>query len=213
MVDASRLRELAQVDDPAWQLIEQLLEKSPLTWKLVEASLQSRESALLSIDVTAQSFLGGLAYNCGAILIDHGWVRLLGAGAEGLPSLQVSMFESNEQGVAFEGILAAFDILGGQFVIHGSGLDVAPGEICYWSPDSLSWEPLGFGHSALVRFLLSDNLADFYASLRWSGWEAESDAVPLDKGIFAWPPPFTKEGRDLGKSTRNVVPLAELFAL
>jgi hypothetical protein len=81
--------------------------------------------------------------------------------------------------------------------------------VVYWAPDSLTWSATGLGHSALVEFLLSGQLATFYADLRWPGWEANSEAVAIDKGLSAYPFPWSAEGQD-ENVLRRPVPLDEL---
>ncbi len=42
---------------------------------------------LFRLQVTARSTLGALALRCGGVLLDHGWLRLLGGGGDELMSL------------------------------------------------------------------------------------------------------------------------------
>ena len=200
-------------DDSAWPILLDLIADSPHDVKVVEADEPSRTAALLATQVTTRSMLGAMAWNCGVVAIDHGWIRLVGAGVGKLQGLHPSRLNDIEGGAEFDGVIVAYDVLGGRFAIHGGGLgDVPPGEIIYWAPDSLAWESLGMGHSALVEYLLSEKLADFYADLRWAGWEGDSDAVALDHGLSAYPFPWTVEGRGPDVS-RKAVPMAELIGI
>jgi hypothetical protein len=58
--------------------------------------------------------------------------------------------------------------------------------------------------------MLSGATVEFYAELRWAGWEAEAEALALDQGLSVYPPPFTVEGQDLHAATRAPVPHSEL---
>ena len=58
--------------------------------------------------------------------------------------------------------------------------------------------------------IVGGGAAGLYASLRWPGWEAETAAVALDKGLMLYPPPCTVEGRDPSKVSRRAVPRDEL---
>ena len=197
--------------ESSWPEVQELLQKSPLTCEIVEAPCEERVSTLVGLQVTVHSLLGALAWGCGVIAIDFGWVRLLGAGVGTLPGLHIETLNDVAGSRSFEGIVAAVDILGGRFAVHGGGLkEVAPGEVLYFAPDTLEWMPTGMGHAALVEFLLSDRLDVFYADLRWAGWEGEVRGVPLDQGLAAYPFPWTQEGRGPGVS-RSAVPLAELI--
>jgi hypothetical protein len=104
------------------------------------------------------------------------------------------------------------DVLGGRFAVNGGGLDAAPGDVCYWAPDTLQWTGLGGGYSAFLAWSLSPGLTDFYSTLRWPGWQAEVDSLPADQGLSLFPPPFTAQGRDLSMVSRRPVPLTELHA-
>ena len=60
---------------------------------------------------------------------------------------------------------------------------------------------------------LNEGMAEFYSTLRWTGWEAEVSAIALDRGIHAFPPPFTVEGKDLNQVSRKDIPIKELLSL
>ena len=210
MAEARTISDLTNVDSPAWPEIESRVQASSLTCEIITADVEARRNALVDLQVTIASPLGAIAWSCGAILIDHRWVRVLGAGVGQLPPAHVQHFANSGTGNVFEGVAAAYDALGGVFAIHGAGLDVQPGEICYWAPETLEWSPLGFGHSSLVEFMLSDQLPSFYESVRWEGWESECDALEPDQGIFSYPMPFTKEGRAPHPISRSAAPILEV---
>ena len=44
-------------------------------------------------------------------------------------------------------LVIAFAAIGGRFVINGGGLGGDAGELNYWAPDSLAWEPMGPRHN------------------------------------------------------------------
>lgn len=56
-------------------------------------------------------------------------------------------------------------------------------------------------------------LGDFYANLRWPGWQDEIAALRLDQGLAVYPPLFTAEGRNINDASRRPVPFAELLAM
>jgi hypothetical protein len=58
---------------------------------------------------------------------------------------------------------------------------------------------------------MSDGPTDFYRDLRWSGWEAEVEAVPLGKALSIYPPLFSAESAG-GEVSRQAVPWVELAA-
>jgi hypothetical protein len=189
-----------------------LFEASSLDVRVIAPSDPQRQEVLSALQVTVASMLGALAWNSAMVLIDHGWVRLVGAGAGSVGGLHVETLNDPSSALQFEGVLAAYDVLGGRFAIHGGGFSAAqPGEVVYWAPDTLEWSPLGLGHSALVDFMLSERLAQFYEGLRWPGWEQDTHTIEPDQGLSAYPPPWSEEGKGTGVR-RAAVPLAELVS-
>ncbi|MDO8145651.1 DUF2625 family protein [Isoptericola sp. 178] len=204
--------QLADVDDPAWPGLFERIDAAPGARALPISRAQGLH-ALEALQVTARSTLGALALNCGAIVADHGWFRVLGGGGDGLPDLATANQLSPDTNPAPpSSLLVGYDVMGGRFAIDGGGLGVAPGEVCYFGPDTLQWNGLGGGHSAFVEAVISGTMGETFADLRWSTWQRDVEAVALDQGFSAYPPPFSEEGRDVNRVSRRPVPLHELFA-
>lgn len=210
MTDRRSADVLRAVSDPAWPQIEVLIERSPSPVLVLPIDLSRRDVALEALQVSTSSFLGALVEECGALVVDHGWLRILGAGADGLPGVHEANLLAGGPPPLLE---VAWDALGGRFAVNGGGLDAPPGEVCYWGPDTLDWTPIGGGYSAFVTWALSDAMADFYTSLRWPGWERETEVLGPDQGLSLWPPPFAAEGRDPAQVSRSAVPMTELHGV
>ncbi|WP_458247157.1 DUF2625 family protein [Streptomyces sp. MAI_2237] len=180
----------------------------------------------LQLQISARSNLGGIALNCGGLLVDRGWLRIFGSpgGVDGerLPGLA----EVNATPSAFDpawragaGLEVAHDVLGGVFILNGgnsqgAGRPGEPGEIIYFAPDSLGWEALGAGHSAWLSWILAGGSRDFYGDLRWDGWRTEVSALNGRHGLSFFPPLWSAEARqDLPATSRRAVPVAELLQL
>lgn len=204
------IAELTSVES-SWPHVLDLLSTSPFESEVVPAPAAQREGTLHELQVTVHSVMGALVWNCGLIAIDHGWVRLLGAGLGSIGGLHVEKLADVNTAREFEGIVAAQDVMGGLFVVHGGGLEADAGEVVYWAPDTLDWSRLGMGHADLVAFLLSDRLSAFYDDLRWDGWESSVGELTFDQGISAYPFPWTVQGYRAGV-TRSAVPMSELVA-
>lgn len=212
-MDIRAADELAAVPSPAWPLVAEWIESSPFTVETIAVSPDVGLSVLHRLQVTASSVLGALALNCGGLLADSGWFRILGGGGRGLPDLATASQLPEDPALATEppgSLLVAFDVLGGRFAVDGGGLGVAPGEVCYFGPDALQWQGLGGGHADFVHAALSGGLTDTFQSLRWQGWENETATLRPDEGLSLFPPPFTQEGRDISTVSRRAVPLTEL---
>lgn len=171
---------------------------------------ETRGDCLHSLQVTTRSVLGAMALHCGGLLIDHGWVRLFGAGHAGLPSLAAVNALPAPDGSSPPTLIVGEDVLGGRFAVNGGGLSGAAGEVNLWAPDTLAWVPLGVGHGDFVLWMIEGGGSALYESLRWPGWEVEVAAVPLHHGLMLYPPPCTVEGQDTSRASRRTVPRHEL---
>lgn len=208
------VEELVDVDDPAWPRLVDAIEASTTTVEVLPVTRQQGEQALHRLQVTTHSALGALALECGGLLVDHGWLRILGGGHGGIPDLASAngLDEPSDSSTSPPYLLVALDVLGGRFAIDGGGLGVAPGQVCYFAPDSLQWDSLDIGHAAFVLAMVDGAGASFYDGRRWPGWEQECSRLELTEGLALYPPPFTAEGQDLSAVSRGAVPMDELIA-
>jgi hypothetical protein len=90
---------------------------------------QEAEACLLALQVTARSTLGALALHTGGVVIDHGWLRLLGGGHGRLPSLATANGVTDGQQPPV--LLIGFDVLGGRFAIDGGAATGNPVDV-FW---------------------------------------------------------------------------------
>ncbi|HUR23375.1 MAG TPA: DUF2625 family protein [Acidimicrobiales bacterium] len=205
------IEELRDVDEPAWPVIEEAIARAHPPAEVVPGDAAAGEQTLLLLQVTARSFLGALALHTGGLLVDHGWLRILGGGRGPLNLNTANGVDHPPQEQPGQ-VLVAFDVLGSKFAINGGALPGALGEVCYFAPDELAWFPLEMKFSEFVLWSLTDNLGLFYEHLRWPGWEAEIASLALDQGLSLVPEPFTTQGSDLSKVSRRPVPIAELMS-
>jgi hypothetical protein len=110
-------------------------------------------------------------------------------------------------------MLIADDVVGGFFALNGGAFGADAGNVYYFAPDTLRWEPMGMGYTAFVQFCLSGDLAGFYSACRWLGWDTEIAKIGGDQAWSLDPPLWTKEGKDISKSYREPAPVAEIYGL
>jgi hypothetical protein len=218
------LHELTAVEDPAWPHLAEMIAGSQVDVKVLPGDPAECESTLVQLQVTTRSWLGAVAMSTGGLVADHGWVRIYGGSRapSGLPGLaQVNGFPARpdpDWRPAY-GLVIAHDVLGGAYALNLAepaawGRPGETGQVVYFAPDSMSWEPLGAGHGAWLSWLMSGGLEQFYQGLRWPGWEAESAALAPDQGISVLPPLWSAEARqDLAATSRRPVPMRELLGL
>ncbi|HSW74520.1 MAG TPA: DUF2625 family protein [Candidatus Saccharimonadales bacterium] len=150
--------------------------------------------------LTNDSFLNALFVNCAGILVDSGWLRILGSGNESLPALcKIELH-------GLEGILVARDILGGAFLLHGQA-------VSYYAPDTLRWECLDISYPTFLEWALSGKTREFYELFRWTTWQEDVSKLKLFEGFSVYPFLFTKEGKAINSTTRKIVDLREIDLL
>ncbi|MGH9768748.1 MAG: DUF2625 domain-containing protein [Blastocatellia bacterium] len=209
------LDQLLETDDPAWPLAQQWIRVATNQIEVLPASDARRSDALVATQVTTRSPLGAIIYETGGILVDNGWIRILGSGHPRLPrslpdwNLGRTTAKIGEYPTF---ILVADDVLGGFFAINGGALGEDRGNVCYFAPDTLEWESLEKGYTEFIVFCLNGDLQRYYEGYRWNAWETEVSALAGDKAFSIYPPLWAK-GPDISERGRRPVPLTELYSL
>jgi hypothetical protein len=207
------VQDLTSVDDPAWPVILEWVQASPRPVRVLPPPTGDRGRCLRRLQVTVRSPLGALAWESGGLVLDDGWLRMLGGGSAGLPDVATAsgLDEPAPESAPPPLLIVAQDVLGGLFAVNGGGLAVDLGEVAYFGPDTLDWTGLGAGHTQFLEWTLIGDTRGFYEDLRWPGWREEVAAVGLDQGLSVYPPLFSAEGsRDVGATSRRPVPWAEI---
>ena len=209
------LSELIDTDDPAWPEVQEWIAGATNEVEVLPVNEANRDSALHAIQVTTRSPMGAIVYETGGLLIDHGWVRILGSGHSRLTRSLASWNEGRTmlgEGQAPGYLLVGDDVLGGFFAINGGSLGEEMGAMFYFSPDTVEWECLDFGYSQFIIWCLQGDVAGFYESMRWPGWEQEISTLSGDQAISIYPFLWTA-GPPIAERHRGVVPISEMFAL
>ena len=128
---------------------------------------------------------------CGGIVIDGGWLRVLGSGCErmkrGIYGFNLGKSFS-KAGQMPSYLLVADDVLGGFFAINGGTFRGKAGNIFYYAPDSGKWEDTQLGYSQFLYWALCGDISKSYELYRWDGWRDDVSKFSLDKVMFAMPP-------------------------
>ena len=211
------LEELINKEEPAWDLIQEWLQEAINSYEVLPRDAKRAETELLNAQITTRSPMGAILYETGGILINGGWIRLLGSGSE---RLDRGMFQWNK-GKTFEDygqppafLLVADDILGGFFAINGGAFGQDDlGQIYYLAPDTLSWEPMNCGYSEFVCWTLEGDIDLFYEPYYWEGWQEEVPKLNGNQVFSFFPFLWTKEGQQIEAVSRKVVPIEESYRL
>lgn len=197
------LEELVNEPESALPLVKEWIAEAAHPCEILPPSPQGGD-VLFRLQVTTRSPLGAIAYSTGGILMDGGYLRLLGSGHPRLTRDLASWNEGRSDGF----LLVADDVVGGFFAINGGGLGDDAGSMYYFAPDSLKWEPLEIGFSDFLKWASSSKLHNFYSDMRWPGWESDLEQLAPDHCFFFYPFLWAKEGSVCG-SRRSAVPIAE----
>ena len=171
------------------------------------------ELELVNAQVTTRSPMGAVIYETGGILIDDGWLRILGSGNA---KLNRGLMQWNK-GKTFEAayyqpkyLLVADDVIGGYFAINAGEFGDNLGDIYYLPPDTLEWESLERGYSDFLFWALNGDIQKFYDLLRWKNWKA--DVAKIDGNqTFSFFPFLWTEYEDSEKISRKAVPVEENY--
>jgi hypothetical protein len=191
--------------DTAWNEVQAAAAASPYPVDVLPADPASAARCLAALGFTRQSWLGAVVAHSAGLVVDHGWLRVLGSGGHRLSDVVSQADPSAAR------LVIAHDVLGGLFTWMPPTPQGRP-TVHYFGPDDLGWQDLGQGYADWLYAVLHGSLTRFYDTLRWPGWQAEVAAVGLDQGIHAWPPPWTAEGKDLSTVSRKPIPIDELIA-
>lgn len=218
------LSELLNVDS-SWPIIRRVLEEGSqeVEVKILPVNRRRAEEGIYRIQQSVRTALGAICFNTGGVLVDGGWLRILGGGSldGSLPSVAdfnvlPAEFTDGELSGFFS---VAYDVLGGKFALITSKVAADHmggrlGQVCYFSPDALEWELMDFGYGDWLHWAVSGRLDQFYSGLRWDEWRRDVDGLPLNFGISVVPFLWTMEAQgDINKTTRKPVDISEIFSL
>lgn len=213
---ARTLDELVNAQEPAWPQVKAWLDGAKgRTVEVLDCPPSRAKDVLLALQVTTRSPMGAIAFQTGGLLVDHGWVRLLGGGCARFEGDLARWNGLGDRPLTdrFDGaMLVGHDAIGGFFALDGGALGDGKGHAYYLAPDTLSWERVTDSYSALLVFLLQGDLAGFYGELRWEGWEREVAALSPDRG-FLFSPPLFAEAEPGQPRVRKDVPMTELLGV
>ncbi|MGE9310650.1 DUF2625 domain-containing protein [Niabella sp. CJ426] len=210
------IEQLIDITDPGWPLVKQWIEAAKNKVEVLPMDTTRGKDALFKTQVTTRSPMGAIIFMTGGLLIDNGWIRILGAGSK---RLSRSLPEWNK-GKTFreyrtqpQFLLIADDVLGGFFILNGGAFGNDLGKVYYWSPDNLEYEPLDITYTGFLYFCFNNDLDKFYEGYRWRNWRTDVSKLTGDQVFNFFPYLWTKEGKDLNKVSRKAIPVEEQYNL
>jgi hypothetical protein len=211
------LTELLELHEPAWPLIQGWIQTAENDVEVLPPDEQSRGRALQETDVTTRSPMGAIVYETGGLLVDHGWLRLLGSGHPKLPRSLPTWNRgraTTPDGQPIQFLLIADDVIGGFYALNGGAFGPGAGQIFYFAPDTLSWEPLnGMNYAQFLVWSFGSGLGTFYKSMRWNDWQSAVSSLNGDQAFSIYPPLWSQEGKNIATSSRKPCPIEDIFSL
>ena len=188
-------------------MIREWIAASPLNAQFLPAAAEDGRRCLEALQVTTRSPMGALAFHTGGLLVDQGWLRILGAGSAALPRALDLWNGAPGSQRCDRGVLIADDVVGGFFAWFRE-----PRTVHYLAPDTLEWEDSELGYTDWLSWALTDRLLQFYRDFRWEGWAQEVAKLSGDSGLMVYPPLFTEETPNAERQ-HAPVPVEELWRL
>jgi hypothetical protein len=210
------LDDLISPSDDAWPFVLGLIAAAGSRAEIVPCARRAGEATLSALQVTTRSPMGAIAFNAGRIRLDAGWLRILGAGGDGVGG---GLREWN----ALDGtpaldppldgaLIVAYDVLGGFFAVNGGAWPGELGIVHYLAQDTFDRMPLDLTYTSFLEFAMAPSLDAFYGDLRWPGWQDEVAALGGDEAVSVYPP-LGFESTPIESRSRRPVPARELWGL
>lgn len=210
------VNELVNEIDPGWMLVSDWIKSAKNKVEVLTADRSQAIDALYKMQVTTRSPMGAIIYMTGGLLIDDGWIRILGSGNSKLTRTLPDWNKGksfDEFGEVAPFLLIADDAIGGFYILNGGELGSDLGKIYYFSPDNLMYEPLDLSYSEFLQFCFNNDLDKFYQGQRWKKWRDEVSKLEGDRVFNFYPFLWTKEGKDINKVSRKQVSIEEQYNL
>lgn len=182
------MKDLEQLVDenPAWNIVKDWFEAANNSYQRLDPDVENASKELVGMQLSTTTPIGSIIFYTGGVLIDHGWLRILGSGNKKLPR---GIFQWNF-GKTFEKsgerpfhLLIADDVVGGYFAVNGGGLGEKVGIVYYFHPKKQKWESIGLNYSQFLGWALTADIASFYYDLRWENWQSDIQSVGGDQVI------------------------------
>jgi hypothetical protein len=208
------LDDLVDTDEPALPAVLEWIASSTRTVEVLPADEWRGDEVLHALQVTTRSPMGAIAHRTGGLLVDDGWVRVLGAGHERLPRDLATWNGLHEGGPQrWPGaLLVGDDVVGGFFAISGDESLAPVGRVAYLAPDTLAWEDTDLRYSDWLHWLFHGDLDAYYDGQRWIGWRDEVRSVTGDQAYSIYPF-LCAEGPPIAERSRRAVPIEEVWGV
>lgn len=208
------LDSLVDIKDPSWPIVQGWIATAKNKVQVLPVDSLEAKAALYQLQMSTYSTLGGVVFNTGGILVDSGWVRILGSGSKRLTRTVPGW----NKGKSIENfgdvpgfLLVADDAVGGFFAINYGAFGKDIKNLYYLAPNSLNWEPLGAGYGEFLLFCFNSDLSKFYKNLRWASWNEFISKLDGDKVYSFRPYLWAKDRKPIDECTKKLVDVEAMY--
>lgn len=202
-------------DTSGWTIVKEWAGKAKNNITILPTIHKQKDTALYQLQITTHSINGAIVYFTGGILVDYGWIRILGSGSTNYLKRTLPMWNKDKTfrkiGTQPSYLLVADDVIGGLYAINGGGLGDDIGKVYYFAPDRLRWENLNVSYTQLIDFFFNGDLNTFYKDFRWNNWKEDLKQIDGDQAFSFYPFLFTAEGKNIDNNIRKKVSIDEIY--
>lgn len=208
------IEELIFNEGTAWEFLSEWIKEASNKVFVLEPLLDRGKEILNDLQITNKSTLGSIAFQTGGMLVDNGWLKILGSGNEKIcgdiltwNALEGTMIKHRIEGA----LIVAYDVIGGFFAINAGAFSGPIKQMYYFAPERLEWEEMEFGYTDFINWALNGNLSLFYENFRWENWEKDLSSLKGNEGFAFYPFLWSKEASDINKVQKSHVPIKEIW--
>lgn len=172
------------------ELHEWILKSNSNNLTLYDVDSEYAERNTKAFQTDSNNLFGALISTFGGISVD-GIIRIFGSTSD------VNLRDICEWNLAFgcnKYIIIGDDVFGGVFAINLSLHNIKSGHICYFAPDSLSWESLDLSLTQFIGFLKNGKLPQFYSNIAYEKYcEIQNLQIGFNETLSIYPPQWSQE--------------------
>lgn len=195
----------------AWPDIGLLRKSATNKVIILPATPANGRRVIIQLQQSTRSTLGAVAYHTGGILIDSGWIRILGSG-HSLMKRDLAQWNKNKS-VGKKFLLIADDAIGGFYLLNTGDLGPDTGNVYYLSPKDLVYKSLGTDYYGFLQFCFTGDLDMYYKGLRWKTWRTDLEKLPTDNAFVFLPFLWRDDSQGIDKKVRRDISVEEKYFL
>lgn len=201
--------------ESAWENILEWQSQSKNQVRMIPADTTRAAFTLFRGNYELTSTLAAFVYHSGGMMVDNGWLRVLGSGSK---DFNRGIFEWNKDkyvwgpdSIAY--LMIADDVVGGFFALFMTPhTELDDAFVYYQGPNDRHWVSTGLDYDGFLQFCFFGEIKMFYNNYRWDGWKEEIHLINSNQTISCYPQYWREGARDT-KLKRRVIPVQRLWEL